>query len=279
MIETQLPSLTLNDWIATRDTLHLYSQMVGKLRELMSPPNPHWWHISLRVSERGLTTTPMSKDKNSPGQTFEVILDLINHHLIIESNFREIKRIKLTGQSLSALCVETCSLLNDLGVAAPIEKELFKDGKSRVYDKQAATEYWQSIKEIDRVLNVFRSELNSETSPVQLWPHHFDMSMSWFSGRLVPGKDPKDLDSSKEQMSFGFSTGDETIPGAYFYVLSYPVPDGLSKIELPVDARWNTEGFQGGVMMYEAYYNAENPEEKLLNFFRTFQRAGSELMK
>jgi hypothetical protein len=76
MIQTQLPTLTLKDWIATRDTLHKYSQMVGKLRELMSEPNPHWWHISLRVSEKGLTTTPIPKDKNSPGQTFEVIFDL-----------------------------------------------------------------------------------------------------------------------------------------------------------------------------------------------------------
>ena len=279
MIKTQLPTLTLNDWIATRDTLQKYSQMVGKLRELMSAPNPHWWHISLRVSEKGLTTTPIPKHKNSPGQTFEVIFDLVNHHLVIESNFREVKRIKLTGQSLSALCEETCSLLTDLGVAAPIEKELFNDGKSRVYDEEAATDYWYAIKEIDRVINVFRSELSGETSPVQLWPHHFDISMSWFSGRLVPGKDPEDVDSAKEQMMFGFSTGDETIPDAYFYVLPYPVHEELSKIELPADARWNTKGFQGGVMMYEAFNNAENPEEKLLNYFGAFQRASSELMK
>lgn len=279
MIETKLHPLTLNNWKATRDTLQKYSQMVGKLRELMSPPNPHWWHISLRVSERGLSTTPIAKDKNSPGQTFEVIFDLVNHHLVIESNFREVKRIKLTGQSLSALCEETCSLLTDLGVAAPMEKELFNDGKSRVYDEEDATTYWYAIKEIDRVLNRFRSGLTGDTSPVQLWPHHFDMSMSWFSGRQVPGKDPQDVDVSKEQMSFGFSTGDETIPDSYFYVTSYPVPDGLSKIDLPVDARWNNEGFQGGVMMYEAFINAENTEEKLLNYFGTFQRAGSELMR
>lgn len=279
MIKTQLPTLTLNNWIATRDTLHKYSQMVGKVRELMSTPNPHWWHISLRVSAKGLTTTPIAKDKNSPGQTFEVIFDLANHHLVIESNFREVKRIKLTGQSLCALCEETCSLLTDLGVAAPIEKELFNDGKSQVYDEEAATEYWYAIKEIDRVINVFRSGLIGETSPVQLWPHHFDISMSWFSGRLVPGKDPKDVDSAKEQMMFGFSTGDETIPDAYFYVLPYPFHEELSTIELPADAIWNTEGFQGGVMMYEAFINEENPEGKLLNYFGTFQRVGFELMR
>ena len=279
MIQTQLTPLILNDWIATRDTLHHYSQMVGKLRERMSPPSPHWWHISLRVSEFGLTTTPIQKDKNSPGQTFEIIFDLVNHHLVIESNFREVKRIKLTGQSLCALCEETCSLLTDIGVVLPIEKELFDNGQSGIYDEEAASGFWYSIKEIDRIINIFRSELTGDTSPVQLWPHHFDMSMSWFSGRLIPGKDPKDLDSSKEQMSFGFSTGDDTIPDAYFYVLSHPVPEGLSTIEFTNDARWNSEGFQGGVMMYEAFNNSDNPEEKLLNFFRTFQRAGSDLMR
>ncbi len=279
MIQTQLSPLILNDWAATRNTLHKYSQMVGKLREKMSPPNPHWWHISLRVSEAGLTTTPITKDKNTPGQTFEVIFDLVNHHLVIESNFREVKRIKLTGQSLCALCEETCSLLHDIGIVLPIDKELFDDGKSGVYDEEAITDYWYTIKEIDRIINIFRSELGGDTSPVQLWPHHFDTSMSWFSGRLVPGKDPKDVDSSKEQMSFGFSTGDDTIPEAYFYVLSYPVPDGLSKIKMPSDARWYTEGFQGGVMMYEAFNNSYNPEEKLLTFFRTFQNAGLTLMR
>lgn len=279
MIQTQLPPLILNDWIATRDTLHKYSQMVSKLREKMSPPNPHWWHISLRVSEAGLTTTPIPKDKNTPGQTFEVIFDLVNHHLVIESNFREVKRIKLTGQSLCALCEETCSLLHDIGIVLPIDKELFDDGKSGVYDAEAITDYWYTIKEIDRIINIFRSELGGDTSPVLLWPHHFDISMSWFSGRLVPGKDPKDVDSSKEQMSFGFSTGDDTIPEAYFYVLAYPVPDDLSKIKLPSDARWYTEGFQGGVMMYEAFNNSYNPEENLLSFFRTFQNAGAALMR
>jgi hypothetical protein len=105
------------------------------------------------------------------------------------------------------------------------------------------------------------------------------MSMSWFSGRLVPGKDPNDVDASKEQMMFGFSTGDKNIPDAYFYVLSYPVLEELSNINLPNDAKWNNEGFQGGVMMYEAFNNSENPEEKLLTFYETFYRTGSNLMR
>jgi len=279
MPKPQLPPLILKDWRETRDTLHKYAQMIGKVREKMSIPHPHWWHISLRVSDRGLTTTPILKDKNTPHQTFEIILDLKNHQLIIESNFREVKRIKLTGQSLYALCEETCSLLTDIGVVLPINKEKFTDGKAGKYDESAASDYWAVLKEINRITNKFRSELSGERSPVQLWPHHFDLSMSWFSGRLVPDKDPDDAESSKEQMMFGFSTGDDTIPDAYFYITAYPLPDGLQNLQVPDDTRWNTNGFQGGVMMYESFARASIPEEKLLNFFRTFQKAGAVLMR
>ena len=279
MPEVQLPSLILKDWRETRDTLQKYAQMIGKIREKMSVPHPHWWHISLRVSDRGLTTTPIQKDRSAPGQTFEIILDLINHHLIIESNFREAKRIKLTGQSLFALCEETCSLLTDIGVVLPIDREKFTDGKSGNYDENAAAEYWTALKEISRITNYFRSELRGERSPVQLWPHHFDLSMSWFSGRGVPGKDADDAELSREQMMYGFSTGDDTVPDAYFYITAYPVPDGLQNLQISDDARWNSDGFQGGVMMYKEFATANNPEEKLLNYFRTFHNAGAMLMR
>jgi hypothetical protein len=279
MSKAQLPPLIIKDWGETRDTLQKYAQMIGTIREKMSTPHPHWWHISLRVSDRGLITAPIPKDKNTPGQTFEIILDFKNYHLIIESNFREAKRIKLTGQSLCALCEETCSLLTDIGVVLPIDKEKFADGKSGKYDESAAADYWTALKEINRITNKFRSELSGERSPVQLWPHHFDLSMSWFSGRLVPGKDPDDAESSKEQMMFGFSTGDDTIADAYFYITAYPVPDGLQNLQISEDSRWNTNGFQGGVMMYESFAEASKPEEKLLNYFRTFQNAGAGLMR
>jgi hypothetical protein len=279
MSKAQLPPLIIKDWRETRDTLQKYTQMICTIREKMSTPHPHWWHISLRVSDRGLITVPIPKDKNIPGQTFEIILDLHNHHLIIESNFREAKRIKLSGQSLCALCEETCSLLTDIGVALPIDKQKFADGKSGKYDEGAVADYWTALKEINRITNKFRSELGGERSPVQLWPHHFDLSMSWFSGRLVPDKDPQDAESSKEQMMFGFSTGDDKIADAYFYITAYPAPAGLQNLQISEDVRWNNNSFQGAVMTYDSFAGASNPEEKLLNYFRAFQNAGAELMR
>ena len=272
-------NLHLNDWKETRDTLHKYSQVVGAIRENFSEPHPHWWHISLHVSDNGLTTTPLPVAKDSPDKTFEVILDLQNHKLKIASNYRELKQISLTGQSLRALCEETRSLLSDIGVEITIDKEKFSDGKSGEYNEVAVSNYWNSLKEINRIMNKFRAELNGERSPVQLWSHHFDLAMSWYSGKLIPGIDPDDAESSKEQMMFGFSTGDDGIPDAYFYITAYPIPESFPNFDMPEGARWNTEGFSGGVLMYETLLKSNSLEELLLNYFRTFQNAGAELMK
>jgi hypothetical protein len=279
MQNNPFPKLHLGDWKETRDILHMYSRMVGAIRENLTEPHPHWWHISLHISDKGLTTTPIPVLKDSQEKTFEVILDLTKHRLLIESNYVETMKIALTGQSLSALCDETCSLLTDMEVTPPIERPNFIDGKPGKYNPEHVTNYWNAIKEVNRIFNKFRDGLSGERSPIQLWSHHFDLSMSWFSGRLVPGKDPNDLEASKEQMMFGFSTGDDTINDAYFYIFPYPIPDEFPNFELPEDARWNTDGFIGGVMMYDSIVTADNPEEKLMNYFRTFQRAGCKLMK
>lgn len=280
MSDPKLPSLKLEPWRGTRDTLHKYVQMVGAIRESKTVPHPHWWHISLRVTYKGLTTTSIPNNEGVPGQTFEMILDLVNHQLIIDSNFREEKKIKISGQSLSALCEETCSLLKDIGVVIPADlAEKFSDGKSGEYNESAAHNYWIALKEIDTIMNSFRSTLTLERSPVQLWPHHFDLSMSWFSGRLVPGKDLNDAESSKEQMMFGFSTGDDSISDPYFYVLAYPVLEGFPNFKLPEYSQWNTDGFIGGVMRYDDFAKSKNPEVTLLNFFRTFQKEGAKLMR
>ena len=279
MINQQVSSLTLADWKESRYTIQKYAQMLGAIRENSTKPHPHWWHISLRVTDNGLTTTPLPVIKDSTEKTFEVILDFQNHKLRIESNYRELKQISLTGQSLSALCDETCSLLTDIGVTPSVDKSKFMDGKQGKYDPEYVTKYWKALKEVNKLMNKFGNELGGERSPVQLWPHHFDLSMSWFSGRLVPGKDPNDAESSKEQMMFGFSTGDDGIPDAYFYITAYPIPEGFPNFDMPEGARWNTNGFQGGVMMYDTFANSNNPQEKLLNYFRTFQKGGAQIMK
>jgi hypothetical protein len=117
------------------------------------------------------------------------------------------------------------------------------------------------------------------TGPVQLWPHHFDLAMVWFSGRTVPGVDTADEETAEEQMNFGFSTGDDGISDPYFYITAYPLPAELVKTPLPPNAVWHTHGWSGAIMPYAALVEADRPEEILLGFLKQVQAAGARLMK
>lgn len=131
----------------------------------------------------------------------------------------------------------------------------------------------------DGLLKRFRGELRSETGDVQFWPHGLDLALLWFSGRLIPGKDPNSPRDADEQMNFGFSTGDGGIPEPYFYVTAYPQPPALPSIPLPDGVVWHNQGWQGAVMRYATLVDDSNAEERLMNYWRTVQKAGMELMR
>ncbi len=278
MRNKKFPSLLLSEWKETRDTLHKYCKMVGAIRENFSKPQPHWQHLSLRVDGNELTTLPLQKSAKEKDKTFEVKLNLINRKLLIVSSYRETMSVSLTGQSLSALCDETCSLLSDIGINPKLERPGFIDGKTGKFEQKWLKNYWIVLKGVNNIFEKFKSRLKGQTSPVQLWPHHFDLAVSWFSGRLIPGKDPKNSEESQEQMTFGFSAGDETITDAYFYATAYPIPEDLLKISLPGNAYWNQTGFRGAVLRYDSLVENEKPTNLLLNFLRTIQLAGEKLM-
>lgn len=257
MSDKKFPPLPLKKWKETRDTLHKYCKMVGTIREKMSKPEPHWWHISLRINDVGLTTLPLLISENEPDKTFEITIDLLNGRLLINSSYSEKMKIALTGQSLSALCDETCSLLSDIDIEPPIEKPSFINGKPGKFEITDLKNYWTVLQSINDVFLKFKSKLQGQSSPVQLWPHHFDLALSWFSGRLVPGKDPKNPEESQEQMTFGFSTGDESIADAYFYATAYPTQESLPDLTLTEDAYWNKQGFTGVVLKYSSLIYAK----------------------
>jgi hypothetical protein len=206
-------------------------------------------------------------------------LDLTAHKLVIVSSRGEQWQKPLSGQSSAAFCEEALAALAGLDIHPEIDRSLFNDTTPGAYDRDAVTRYWQALSQIDPIFKQFKGELRQETGPVQLWPHHIDLAMLWFSGRLVPGVDPTDEESADEQMNFGFSPGDGGIPNPYFYITAYPRPDGLTNTPLPADAYWHTQGFTGAILMYEALVTASQPKEKLLTFLRTVQQAGANLMR
>jgi hypothetical protein len=268
------PPLELDDWKATRDTLHTYTRLVGKIRQAMAPPQKHWWHVSLRAAAVGLLTPPIPADK----KTFALLLNLTTHELEITTSHGDEAGVPLAGQSAAAFRDETLAALSAFGIAPQIDESLFDDKAAGTYERTAVFRYWQALSQIDSVLRQFKAGFRKESSPVQLWPHHFDLAVVWFSGRHVPGEDPDDPERADEQMNFGFSTGDETIPHPYIYATAYPTPEDLTTSRLPDGAYWHTAGWTGAILPYAVLANAGAPRRSLLVFLRTAHQAGANRM-
>jgi hypothetical protein len=209
---------------------------------------------------------------------FELALDLTTHEFCISTSDGDWWDMTLRGQSGRDFAEETLGALNTLGIEVDVDRGQFDDGSRRDYDTTVVEDYWQAASQIDALLKQFKGELREETSPVQLWPHHFDFSLVWFSGRLVPGEDPQDAENADEQMAFGFSTGDGGIPEPYFYITAYPWQPALTQSDLPSGARWHTEGWNGALLLYSTLVKSEKPREQLLHFWRRVQAAGASLM-
>ena len=263
--EALLPSLK---------SLQNYAKLTGKVRRALTPRQKHWSHISLRAAATGLTTGPIPAGP----VTFELLLDLTGHQLVITTSRGEHISRPLRGQSAATFCEETLAALAGLGLTPDIDRTLFADITPGAYDVAQVENYWQALSQIDAVLKQFKGELRQETGDVQLWPHHFDLAVLWFSGRLVPDVDPADEENADEQMNFGFAPGDAALPQPYFYITAYPTPAGLTDTILPPEATWHTEAFTGALLLYETLVDADDPAEKLLTFLRSVQQTGARLM-
>ena len=217
------------------------------MRSRHMPKSKHWWHITLNVSARGLTTTPFP----IAGRTLELTLDLATHRLVIDSSDGWSIALPLAAQSAAGMCRRITAMLDAAGIG--LEPDLlaaFDSDETLPYDIEAVRRFHQVINWVDTAFKTFKGGLREETSPVQIFPHHMDLAMNWFSGRLVPGIDPADEENADEQMNFGFVTGDGSIPDAYFYATAYPAPDGWTDLALPEGAYWHTEGWTGAVLPY-----------------------------
>jgi hypothetical protein len=272
------PAMPLANWQPTRDMLQLYSKVFGRIRRTLSPPQKHWWHISLRAAPNGLTTTAIPIPEADEA-TFELVLDLQQAQLIITTSRGETWQAPLAGQPVKEFCEATLAALAKMGIIVELDRSLFADETSGVIDREAAKTCGQVLTSVDQVLKQFKAELPGETSPVQLWPHHFDLAMVWLSGRKVPGIDPADEEWADEQMNFGFSTGDEGMPDPYFYATAYPWPENIVNAPLPSGATWYTQSWKGGLLMYDTLVGLDHPEEALLAFLRSAHQAGSNLMR
>jgi hypothetical protein len=275
MAAEHFPPLPLAGWRPTRDTVHKYARVLGDVRRALAPYQKHSWHSALHAGAAWLTTTPIP----AGDFTFEMGLDFTLHEATIVTSRGGRWREKLSGQSPAAFCRAVLAHLEGLGVRPEIDLSPFADEAPGAYDPEALGRFWQALTQIDMVLKRFKGEQRGETGPVVLWPHGFDIAVLWFSGRLIPGQDPKRASRSDEQMNFGFSPGTDDIGDAYFYATAYPLPEGFLGAPLPAGAAWHTATWKGALLRYDALEGAEDPAGKLLGFFRAVHKLGSEKMK
>ena len=272
--DSAYPDLSLESWRETRDTLWGYPRVLGAIRRANASKQPHWWHVTLHTNPAGYTTTEFP----ASGSVGEIRLDVVDRQARLFKDKHECKMFALEGQSAAEFYSQVDEALVEIGIAAAtpeVDLARFPGGD---LDVDAIDRFWRALRPIDATLKSFKESLVGRTSPVHLFPHNFDHSLLWFSGRLVPGQDPSDEESAEEQLVFSFSTGDGSIPEPYFYATAYPEPDGFVGSELPDPAFWNSDGFSGAVLTYAGFRAAENPEDLLSDFLQSAHRAGASRM-
>ncbi len=283
------PSLPFAEWKETCATLHMWTQIVGKIRLGLAPWTNHSWHVTLYLTARGLTTSPIPHGSD----IFEIRFDFIEHELRILKSDGGIRRIRLQPQTVSAfyqsvmsglsaldLPVSINTVPNEIVDAIPFEN----DQAHRSYDPEQANRFWRALVQVDRVFKQFRSRFCGKCSPVHFFWGSFDLAVTRFSGRPAPphpGGIPHLPDAitreaySQEVSSLGFWPGNEAMPQAIFYSYAYPEPKGFSEAQVsPESATYNRQ-FKEFILPYDAVRTAEAPDQVLLQFAQSTYDAAS----
>ena len=210
-------------------------------------------------------------------QRLALELNFLTGELIVRTQ-EQSQSTPIDGQSIKSLTDWVLARLSDHGASVEIDTEPFSAMTALALDLQISRDLWRIFATVDTVFTEFRGSLREETGPVHLWPHHFDLAVLWFSGRMVPGVDPDDEENADEQMNFGFVPGDTSIAEPYFYITAYPTPENFTDVQLPAGAYWHTEGFTGAILTYEQWLKQDKPRMALLNLLQTVHHAGKTAM-
>ena len=276
------PALPLSEWSDTCETLHLWTQVVGKVRMVLTPLVNHWWNVTLYVTSRGLTTSPIPDGD----RTFEIQFDFVDHQLRIDTSDGASERIPLQPMSVADFYAEVMARLKRLGIdvhiwTMPSEIEgalpFEQDRTHAQYDPAMAHRFWQALLQADRVLKVFRSRFVAKASPVHFFWGSFDLAVTRFSGRTAPppgGVTPNVAAwvmaeaYSHEVSSCGFWPGNGGYGRAAFYVYAYPEPTGYGDTRLSVAEAFYDKGLGQFILPYDAVRQASDPEALLLAFLQ-----------
>jgi hypothetical protein len=278
------PPLPLEAWEETKETLHRYAQVVGKVRMELTPYRNHWWHVTLYVTPRGLSTGPIPHN----GRSFEISFDLLDNRLLIDASDGGGFSFPLDDLSVAGFYERLFDGLGALGVNVSINTRPFDLGDAHtlaentlhcVCDNEYARRYGRVLVQVDQAFKEFAGRFLGKQSPVQLYWHSFDLAVTRFSGRRAPereGADPVTREAySHEVISFGFWPGDQNVRAPAFYSYTAPEPDGLIEQPLrPREAFWTEEGGTA-LLMYDNLRASDSPREVLLDFMESAYLAGA----
>jgi Family of unknown function (DUF5996) len=287
---SELPELPLGRWEPTKETLHLWAQIVGKVRLAATPPQNHWWNAPLYVDTRGLTTRRL----RSGELDFDVSFDFVGHELVVRTNRGDVESFPLAhGLSVAAFFERFHGLLSGLGIELETKAEPYrlatttpfaKDTEHASYDPEAVERFWEALRWIDWTLQEFAGWFCGKTSPVHFFWHGFDLAVTRFSGVRAPENPSADLVTreaySHEVISFGFWPGDRKVGMPAFYSYTAPEPAGLAEQPLrPEAASWEQPFGSShlALLAYEDVRTSPNPRETLLAFLESAYQAGATL--
>ena len=279
-----LPTLPFDSWKDTQATLHMWGQIVGKVRLKLCPLVNHWWNVPFYVTARGLTTSAMPYE----GGDVEVLFDFIDHKLIVETSDGSTRTLALRPQSVAEFYRSFMTALAELGVNIriwttpcelpdPIPFE--KDTVHKSYDAEAAHRFWRILVWVDAVLKEFRGGFIGKASPVHFFWGSFDHAVTRFSGRRAPERPGADSITreaySHEASSAGFWPGGGDIKGPAFYSYAAPEPPGFAEQRVRPAAAFYHPQMNEFLLMYDDVRSAESPKAALMEFLQSTYEAAA----
>ena len=287
------PALPFQEWAETAATLHMWTQIVGKIRMQFTPWINHSWHVTLYLTARGLTTSPIPYG----ARTFEILFDFIAHELRIDTSDGTQRSLKLQPRSVADFYRGLTDTLHGIDIPAQINlvtNELTdpirfdKDEQHCTYDAEYANRFWRVLVQADRVFKEFRARFCGKCSPVHFFWGSFDLAVTRFSGRPAPphpGGIPHLPDAvtreaySQEVSSLGFWPGNAAIPTPIFYSYAYPEPADFAEAKIGPESAVYNKQLHEWTLPYDAVRTSTSPDETLLQFAQSTYDAASTLAK
>jgi hypothetical protein len=285
------PLLVYDDWKETRETLHLWTQVVGKIRLSKEPWANHSWYSTLYLTSRGLGTSAISDGE----KVFSLEFDFLDHQLLIQSSERRTSNLHLRSESVASFYSRVMDALKEMGIQTMFDLHpnevadvtpFNEDTRSRIYSPEQAWNYWQVLVRVNNVFKQFRAEFVGKCSPVHFFWGSFDLAVTRFSGRRAPehpGHVPHLSDRvakeaySHEVSSCGFWPGNDAYPHAAFYSYAYPAPADFAIAEISPKEAFFNQSMREFILPYDAVRNSLNPEETLFSFLQSTYEAAANL--